>query len=469
MASTLAILLFVEFERIPVASIIELIEKKEGSRLWSEGSRSIFRFRSPTSAVIAGEFVLKALPGLGEERLRIIIDTCEVSFDGLIPSGPAVGLGWSLLSRANWNMVYFSESTRLTLRHSEHHFLSRPEEWLERGVGRVSLHRLVLNYSDSHMVSEEHGGALLGNLSPISPAPQGRRAMAGLLDFLLALFLLLSFRILSNAHLVFSVIGSRKVVEAEATHIKHGYISPTWLASSGAVVHMGTVSRLTFPFPFDTGNYKIRAVYTTDESYLPMRFRIGGRTFDCEGTNSHKKFSDEVLCNGEVWENYVSITHGEQFSLEMPSLKGVFPLIDYVLFIAPDDQLYPRTKGHNILRSEDFLRLIGVWEYDDIKYHLRDLFVLCPVIQLLLHVIFLSLVPWTPGALVSGIRIVSRTGPRVPGLVKALLRVFGYIVSIVPFIGVGLIWPLIVNNNENWADAISQTRVIASGDGRDEE
>jgi len=470
MSPDLAILLFLEFEPAPVASIIDLLEGNGAARSWSEGRRFIFRFESPTAAIIASEVVLKHLPILkGEDRARMYIDTCEVSFEASIPNGPAITLGWNLLGRGKWNMVYFSESTRVTLQHSEHRFLSRPEEWLERGVGKVSLNRLVLNYSEVRIAREEESKGLSDNLSAITPAPHGRRALAGLTDFLLALLVLVAVRIAINAPLVLGVIGSRKVIEAEAMEIKHGYVSPTWLASSGAVVHMGMGASLTSSFPYETGTYKVRVVYKTFDDLVKIKIRVGDESFDFIGNSTRGKFSDQAWEHLDVYEKYYTIRHGEEFSVQKNEGEEGTPDIDYVQFVAPDDHLYPRSKRYNVLRSEDFLRLIGVWDYEDLKYHLRDLFVLCPAIQMFFHVLLLSVVCWTPGAWVAGIRIVSRQGRRVPGVGKGLLRVLGYVLSIIPFIGVGLIWPLIVNKSENWADAFSQTRVIACGSGSNEE
>ena len=88
---------------------------------------------------------------------------------------------------------------------------------------------------------------------------------------------------------------------------------------------------------------------------------------------------------------------------------------------------------------------------------------------MLLHTLFLSFFSWTPGALVAGICIVNRKGPRIPGTGKAILRVLGYVLSFVPFVGIGLLWPVIVNKSENCADALSSTRVIISGEGENEE
>lgn len=471
MALDLSVILFMEFEQAPNSIILELVEKNGGRRSWEQGNRFIIQFDSATKSIVAGQAVLRQLQNLNNnEQVRSFIDVCEVNLEGGVPTGAAVNLGWSLLSRGEWNMVYFSESTRLTLRHSEHSFLSRPEEWLEPGVGKISLHRLLSNYTEKRLRRENEYEQQSGNLSTITPAPRGRRAFAGLLDFLLAALVLLLFRVIVNAPVVYSVISTRRVIEAEDMEIRHGYISPTWLASSGSVVHMGRRAQLSFPFPYKTGSYKVRVVFRTGEKEIRMRLQIGDRTLDWKGFGNGERFSDVSDIDGRSWEEYINIEHGEQIRIRLPEEYNEWTgQIDFVQFMASGDHIYTRVNGQNILRSEDVLRLIGVWEYSDLKYHLRDVFVLCPAIQMVLHLLFLSLFTWTPGALMAGIRIVSRKGPRSPGVVKALLRVIGYILSVIPFIGVGLIWPLIVNKNENWSDMLSSTRVITSEGGADEE
>jgi uncharacterized RDD family membrane protein YckC len=463
MSSILATILFVEFERGPAASVLDVLKDSGGTRCWSEGRRFIIRFQSPTAAIVASEFVLGQVASLNTEdgRFRFFIDTGEVSFDGSLPVGPAMALGWSMLSRGIWNMVYFSESTRLTLRHSEHCFLARPEEWLEPGVGKVALHRLTLNYSESRIERGERTGEVFANLCAIRPAPHGRRALAGLIDFLLAVLVLLSWRIVVNAPLVLGVISTRKVIEAESMKIRHGYISPTWLASSGAVVALGRNGSIMLPFPYETGTYQVRVIYRYN-GVLGVEVGVGDRQFKLPLISNSRRFLEAVL------DERIHITNGEPFILKKGDIVEN-PDIDYVQFIATDDRVYSRKEHEDILRSEDFLRLIGVWHYDDLKYHAWDLFVLCPVIQMLLHIVFLTFVPWTPGAHLAGIRIVSRKGRRVPGLLKGASRALGYVLSIIPFVGVGLIWPLIVNKSENWADVFSETRVIASGERGDEE
>jgi hypothetical protein len=102
MESKLAVILFIEFERVSMSSLLDLITSKGGTRLWSEGNRFTFQFRSPTDAIVAGECVLTQFPKLdGEDRVRCYIDICEVSFADSVPVGRALSFGWSLLSRAN--------------------------------------------------------------------------------------------------------------------------------------------------------------------------------------------------------------------------------------------------------------------------------------------------------------------------------------------------------------------------------
>jgi hypothetical protein len=263
--------------------------------------------------------------------------------------------------------------------------------------------------------------------------------------------------------MVYGVISTRKVIEAEEMKIRHGYIIPTWLASSGGAVVMGEGATLSFPFPFETGTYKVRVVYRTWDDLVKVKLGLGDRTIDFIGFETKGKYLDDVWEQSEVRGRNFLISRGEEFSVHRAVGEAGYPEIDFVQFIAPDDKLYPRDKNHNILRSEDVLRLTGLWEYDDLKYHFRDLFFLCPAIQMLLHILFLSFVPWTPGALLAGIRIVRRNGPRIPGMLRGSLRVLGYVLSVVPFAGVGLIWPVIVNRSDNWADALSKTRIITAG------
>jgi uncharacterized RDD family membrane protein YckC len=89
------------------------------------------------------------------------------------------------------------------------------------------------------------------------------------------------------------------------------------------------------------------------------------------------------------------------------------------------------------------------------------IFLISPLIFLMItfyFVFFWTLVGFTPGKAIFGLRIVRRDG-RPISFGRALLRFLGYWVSAIPFF-LGFIWILISRRHEGWHDKLADTHVI---------
>jgi len=80
------------------------------------------------------------------------------------------------------------------------------------------------------------------------------------------------------------------------------------------------------------------------------------------------------------------------------------------------------------------------------------------LVVLIYFVFFWTLVGYTPGKLLLGLRIVRQDG-RPVSVGRALLRYLGYWVSAVPLF-LGFIWVLFDRQHEGWHDKLSNTHVI---------
>jgi uncharacterized RDD family membrane protein YckC len=80
------------------------------------------------------------------------------------------------------------------------------------------------------------------------------------------------------------------------------------------------------------------------------------------------------------------------------------------------------------------------------------------LIVLLYFVFFWSLVGYTPGKALLGLRIVRQDG-RPLSVRRALVRYLGYWVSAIPLF-LGFIWVLVDRQHEGWHDKIADTHVI---------
>jgi len=80
------------------------------------------------------------------------------------------------------------------------------------------------------------------------------------------------------------------------------------------------------------------------------------------------------------------------------------------------------------------------------------------------HVFFLTLANRTIGKSLMGLQVVPLKGGRI-GLVRAIVRYLGYIVSIIPLF-FGFLWILFSRKRQGWHDKIARTCVVYSWDAR---
>jgi uncharacterized RDD family membrane protein YckC len=85
----------------------------------------------------------------------------------------------------------------------------------------------------------------------------------------------------------------------------------------------------------------------------------------------------------------------------------------------------------------------------------------------LYHVFLLSLANRTIGKMVMGLQVVPLTGGRI-GVLRATLRYFGYIVSIIPLF-FGFIWILFSRKRQGWHDKIAGTCVVYTWEAQPDE
>jgi uncharacterized RDD family membrane protein YckC len=77
---------------------------------------------------------------------------------------------------------------------------------------------------------------------------------------------------------------------------------------------------------------------------------------------------------------------------------------------------------------------------------------------------FWSLVGWTPGKLVMGLRVVSKDGGRV-SFWRAIRRMIGYLLSTLALY-LGYLWILVDDRRQGWHDKLAGTYVIYDWDAR---
>jgi uncharacterized RDD family membrane protein YckC len=124
-----------------------------------------------------------------------------------------------------------------------------------------------------------------------------------------------------------------------------------------------------------------------------------------------------------------------------------------------------------LLKIPDVLIALGLERQLDTIFNPDDGFVLRGFAFIfgvgLYHVFFLTLANRTIGKAVMGLQVVPLSGGRI-GLFRAILRYFGYIVSIIPLF-FGFIWILFSRRRQGWHDKIARTCVVYTWEAKPED
>ena len=115
-----------------------------------------------------------------------------------------------------------------------------------------------------------------------------------------------------------------------------------------------------------------------------------------------------------------------------------------------------------LLKVQDVLAALGWAENFTLVLDPSDDFVLRGFVFIIgvgfYNIFFLTLANRTIGKAVMGLQVVPLKGGRI-GLVRAILRYLGYIVSIIPFFW-GFVWILFSRKRQGWHDKIARTCVV---------
>jgi uncharacterized RDD family membrane protein YckC len=125
----------------------------------------------------------------------------------------------------------------------------------------------------------------------------------------------------------------------------------------------------------------------------------------------------------------------------------------------------------DILKIRDVIELLG-WE-DPFAFlqNRNEEFVLRGFVFIVgigfYHVFFLTLANRTIGKAIMGLQVVPLSGGRI-GIVRAILRYLGYIVSAIVFF-LGFVWIIFSRKRQGWHDKIARTCVVYSWDAKPDE
>lgn len=281
-------------------------------------------------------------------------------------------------------------------------------------------------------------------LRVVHPAKPERRARAAILDYLIAILIILAVQICARAPHTLSVIENRRRIEAENIDLHLAKLEPRWLASGGETINFSRSSRASHIFPFESGEYYILFSYLQDTGHASIRIR--GIAYDIPNPITTNQALRIFRTNGKF-----QINKGD-----LIVVKG-FESLDYIEYLKLPEEHYPYQYA---IRFEDIIYPLGIEELGTgiVKECAWLLLVLAPGLLALLQFIFLSFLRYTPGCLLSSIRIVNPAG-FAPGPLRSFLR-FLVNISSPLFCFAHQLWPSLTYQHLNWADYLSGTQAV---------
>lgn len=421
-----------QFSESAMAPVLRRLTQGGGQEIWSKGLKCIYAFHN-------FQDLMSAL----EQILALEQEPTSLKWRAIVHNGKW-DESWVFLEHLHWDNVYLSDTLIASLSPDQVHLALRARRVQHNQYGEFIAHQLRLPTKP-----DPSSGSL--KLQSMKPAPFGKRIVAALADYILAVSLFLTINACLNFATVYQVYSSQNIWEAEQGTIEHGESVTSWIASGSRSVKFGKGGTVSGRFPFEAGSYRVALVHSAyTPQPLSVRVTLGNNEFVF--VQPHQRKTKRLY----LPETY-HLQKDDQIKVEVLSKNDDY-VLDYINFLAPGAATYPEEESQTTVAQEHLIRLIGFWEYDDLKYHIWDLTAKCGAIFLFIHILFLSCLTWTPGAWIAGVRILPRKRFGPPGLRMAIWRSLGYLIAI-PCAGVGWVWPLFSSSHQNWADSLSDTRV----------
>jgi hypothetical protein len=423
---------YLEFSESAMAPVMKRLVQAGGQEVWNKGVKYIFSFDTSQGLMSALEQIL----ALQEE-------SSSLKWKAITHLGKSDDC-WMYLQTLQCNQLYLTDSLVASLEPIEVPLALKACKVQHNQHGEFIAHQLKLPTN-----SDASSGSL--KLQSMKPAPFGKRIVAAITDYILAVSLFFFMNACWNFPSVYRVYMAQQVWEAEQGTIEHAETITNWTSSGSKAVKFGKRGKVSDSFPFEANEYKVALVHSayTPEP-LSIRVVLGNNEFFF--VQPHQRKMKRLYLPGTY-----QLKEGDYIKIESLSNNDDY-LLDYINFLPPGAPTYSNDRTHITIAQEHLIRLIGFWEYDDLKYHIWDLTAKCGAIFLIIQILFLSYFTWTPGALVGGVRILPRKRFGPPGPRLAMRRCLGYLISI-PCAGIGWIWPLFSSSSQNWADILSDTRV----------
>jgi hypothetical protein len=197
------------------------------------------------------------------------------------------------------------------------------------------------------------------------------------------------------------------------------------------------------------------STHNPSTSYLTLLISTANREYSVE-VDSFRHPRRSVI------NRSIPLKSGEQITILTPEQHGQI-FVDFLDFYLDSDSQVPRSSGDRTSGWEDLLRLMGLWQYSDFKYVFIEFLLLLPVISYALQSLSMFFFKNTLGCWAIKIRIVTAKSARKPHIGRMLLRLGGYLVSLLT-LGTGLLFPITSpsTRNENLIDRFSGTVLIQS-------
>jgi len=471
MTETLMTLLCIEHQSGDVTSrasikesLYKVLEGHGGKLISSAGaSFEVFLFESPTESVLCGTEILESKYVSIAEQIRIVIHTTEIVVSSSALHQDVVDIIAELLSRTPWGDLVLSDATYGSIKHSEISRICESTSWnLKADKRNHQMYRVKIKSDAAGMENDrqQQKAELFSLRRGAKNAPYDRRALAFIVDYLIAIVALGLLGMGNNIPEVWRVYNSRIVCEFEDFNVENVRKDLSWKAYGGELVLVGYQGRLWNRISVEKGNYNVDVVFNEGANHVNFLFQINGFSrsmalatpVEYPLFNSKIRVVENIPLDGDV---DISVKIDEDDVTDTVGLDA--------LFITPVGKEYHDSASYRFMfsanRYEDIFRLFGVLSLNnnDVKYVFFFLLRCYPVL-IIIDIFFLTFLTWTPGCLLFNLRVVTLRGER-PGFVRAFLR------GVAAFagwftLGYGWFKPLISHDERTWSDSWSRTRLI---------